>query len=106
MRLRRGHQRAADVLRLQAGALEPRRCGPRRRRCAPAATSRVRISSGGGSDANALIAQGFQTVNLANGTERNHEPGERVAAVALEEMLDVALALLGEVAALAPDGAL
>lgn len=66
----------------------------------------VRISSGGGSDANALIAQGFQTVNLANGTERNHEPGERVAAVALEEMLDVALALLGEVAALAPDGAL
>jgi tripeptide aminopeptidase len=54
----------------------------------------VRISSGGASDANALLAHGFQTVNLANGTERNHEPGERVSAAALEGMLDVALALL------------
>lgn len=52
------------------------------------------ISSGGASDANALIAQGFQAVNLANGTERNHEPGERVSVAALEGMLDVALALL------------
>jgi tripeptide aminopeptidase len=59
----------------------------------------VRISSGGASDANALLKQGFQTVNLANGTERNHEPGERVEAVALERMLDVALALLDEAAA-------
>jgi tripeptide aminopeptidase len=66
----------------------------------------VRISSGGASDANALLAQGFQTVNLANGTERNHEPGERVSVVALEEMLDVALALLDEAAALVPDAAL
>jgi tripeptide aminopeptidase len=33
-------------------------------------------------------------VNLANGTEHNHEPGERVSVVALEGMLDVALALL------------
>ena len=32
-------------------------------------------------------------MNLANGTERNHEPGERVAVAALEGMLDVALAL-------------
>jgi tripeptide aminopeptidase len=62
----------------------------------------VRISSGGGSDANALIAQGFATVNLANGTERNHESGERVSAAALEEMLDVALALLDEAAGVAP----
>jgi tripeptide aminopeptidase len=65
----------------------------------------VRITSGGGSDANALIAKGFQTVNLANGTERNHEPGERVSEVALQEMLAVALALLDEVAALEPDQA-
>jgi tripeptide aminopeptidase len=64
-----------------------------------------RISSGGGSDANALIAQGFQTVNLANGTERNHEPGERVSVAALEAMLDVALALLHEAAATAPGAA-
>jgi tripeptide aminopeptidase len=66
----------------------------------------VRISSGGASDANVLVAQGFQTVNLANGTERNHEPGERVSVFALEEMLDVALALLEQVAALAPGAAL
>ncbi len=59
------------------------------------------ISSGGGSDANALLSQGFQTVNLANGTERNHEPDERVSAAALDHMLDVSLALLHE-AALVP----
>jgi tripeptide aminopeptidase len=59
----------------------------------------IQISSGGGSDANALIAAGLPMVNLANGTERNHEPGERVSVAALEEMLDVALALLDAVAA-------
>lgn len=59
----------------------------------------VRIASGGASDANALIAAGFPTVNLANGTERNHEPGERVSVAALETMLEVALALLDEAAA-------
>jgi tripeptide aminopeptidase len=53
-----------------------------------------RISTGGGSDANALEAAGFSCANLANGTERNHEPTERVSVAALEGMLDVALALL------------
>jgi tripeptide aminopeptidase len=38
-------------------------------------------------------------VNLANGTERNHEPGERVSVAALEEMLDVSLALVARAAA-------
>ena len=65
----------------------------------------VAISSGGGSDANALIAGGFPTVNLANGTERNHEPGERVAEAALQEMFDVALSLLQSAAELAPAAA-
>jgi tripeptide aminopeptidase len=37
-------------------------------------------------------------VNLANGTERNHEPTERVSVVALEGMLDVTLALTEEAA--------
>jgi tripeptide aminopeptidase len=60
----------------------------------------VHVTSGGGSDANALIAQGMQTVNLANGTERNHEPGERVSVDALEGMLDVALELVAQTAAL------
>jgi tripeptide aminopeptidase len=52
------------------------------------------IVTGGGSDANALVAAGFSCVNLANGTERNHQPDERVSVLALEGMLDVALALL------------
>jgi tripeptide aminopeptidase len=60
----------------------------------------LRVASGGASDANALIAQGFEMVNLANQTERNHEPGERVSVVALEEMLEVAFALLDQTAAL------
>ena len=52
------------------------------------------IETGGGSDANALRAADFRCTNLANGTERNHEPGERVSVAALEGMLDVAFALL------------
>jgi tripeptide aminopeptidase len=60
----------------------------------------VRIASGGASDANALIAAGLPVVNLANGTERNHEPGERVSAAALEAMLEIALALPAAVAAI------
>jgi tripeptide aminopeptidase len=58
-----------------------------------------RIATGGASDANALAAAGFECVNLANGTEGNHEPTERVSVAALEGMLDVALALLDEAAA-------
>jgi tripeptide aminopeptidase len=53
------------------------------------------ITSGGGSDANALRAHGLPVLNLANGTERNHEPGERVATLALEGILDVAFAIVG-----------
>ena len=64
-----------------------------------------RIATGGGSDANALEAAGLPCVNLANGTERNHEPTERVAVAALEGMLDVALALLDEAAVAEPSTA-
>ena len=59
-----------------------------------------RIVTGGGSDANALVAAGIPCVNLANGTERNHEPTERVSVDALDGMLDVGLALLDEAAAI------
>jgi tripeptide aminopeptidase len=59
----------------------------------------VRAVSGGASDANVFVARGIEAVNLANDTERNHEPGERVSVQALEDMLDVALALLDEAAA-------
>ncbi|MEA2241148.1 MAG: tripeptide aminopeptidase [Solirubrobacteraceae bacterium] len=54
----------------------------------------VRRPTGGGSDANAFQAAGLQCTNVANGTERNHEPTERVSVVALEGMLDVTFALL------------
>ena len=57
-----------------------------------------RIASGGGSDANAFIAAGFACTNLANGTERNHQPDERVSTDALEGMLEVAIALVEEAA--------
>ncbi|MDX6733281.1 MAG: tripeptide aminopeptidase [Baekduia sp.] len=57
------------------------------------------IASGGGSDANAFEVAGLPTVCLANGTERNHEPTERVSVAALEGMLDVTYALLDAVAA-------
>jgi tripeptide aminopeptidase len=57
-----------------------------------------RIASGGGSDANAFIAAGFSCTNLANGTERNHQPDERVSVDALEGMLEVAIALVEEAA--------
>ena len=58
------------------------------------------IVTGGGSDANALQAAGFPCTNLANGTERNHEPTERVSVDALQGMFEVALALVAEAAAL------
>ena len=49
------------------------------------------INTGGGSDANALIAAGLPVLNVANGTERNHQPDESVTVEALETMLDVTL---------------
>ena len=63
----------------------------------------TRVASGEASVANALLAQGLATVNLANGTERNGQAGERVSVAALEQMLDVAVALLDEVAGASPD---
>jgi tripeptide aminopeptidase len=59
----------------------------------------TRIATGGGSDANAFEAAGFPCTNLANGTERNHQPDERVSQACLEGMLDVTFALLDELGA-------
>jgi tripeptide aminopeptidase len=53
-----------------------------------------RISSGGGSDANALRVAGLEVTNLANGTERAHQPTERVSLEALRDGLALALALI------------
>jgi tripeptide aminopeptidase len=52
------------------------------------------VSTGGGSDANVFNERGLPCLNVANGTEANHEPGERVSVEALETMLDVALGIV------------
>jgi tripeptide aminopeptidase len=57
------------------------------------------ISTGGGSDANAFQARGFQCVNLANGTKGAHQADESVSVDALDTMLDVVLGLVRHSAA-------
>jgi tripeptide aminopeptidase len=52
------------------------------------------VVSGGGADTNALRARGFAAVNLTCGMERVHEPEERIAVTALEELLELGLALV------------
>ena len=52
------------------------------------------ITTGGASDAHVFTAAGIPCLNMANGTERNHQPDESVTVDALETMLDVALALV------------
>jgi tripeptide aminopeptidase len=78
--------RTAPVVEIAAEALRRRGVEP------------VYINTGGGSDANALVAAGLPMVNLANGTERNHEPDESVTVDALEQVLDVTLAIVEEAA--------
>ncbi|MBV8733818.1 MAG: M20/M25/M40 family metallo-hydrolase [Solirubrobacterales bacterium] len=56
------------------------------------------IQTGGASDANSLEAQGFPCTNLADGTERNHQPDERISIDALDGMFVVAIALFEEAA--------
>jgi tripeptide aminopeptidase len=52
------------------------------------------VPSGGGSDVNAFIRNGFPAVNLCNGMIDVHTPDERIAVRSLEQMLDVTLALI------------
>jgi len=56
-------------------------------------------ATGGGSDANAFSAAGFECVLLANGTEANHTPDESVAADRIVQMLAVCEAAIDEAAA-------
>ena len=83
-RLFEGYRHAPNAPAVLAAESALRSCGyaPQRR------------ATGGGSDANAFVSAGLHVTNLANGTERNHEPDERVAVAALEGMLDVTFALL------------
>jgi tripeptide aminopeptidase len=52
------------------------------------------IGTGGASDAHAFIGGGLTVLNVANGTEHNHQPDERVTVDALETMLDVTLGIV------------
>jgi tripeptide aminopeptidase len=62
------------------------------------------IITGGASDANAFEAAGLPCTNLADGTEHNHEPTERISVDALEGLLELAIALVEESGrALTPD---
>jgi tripeptide aminopeptidase len=58
-----------------------------------------RTSTGGGSDANALVVAGFDCVLLANGTEANHTANEAVSARSLDAMLEVCEGIVAEAAA-------
>ncbi|HUB76724.1 MAG TPA: hypothetical protein VL977_06695, partial [Solirubrobacteraceae bacterium] len=60
----------------------------------------VPTTTGGGSDVNALRIKGCAVLNLGNGTERPHEPGERISVEALEGALDLTLALAERAGAL------
>ena len=56
----------------------------------------VEVTTGGGSDANALRAGGFDALLLANGTEANHTSDESVAISELVRMLEVTRAIVEE----------
>ena len=66
----------------------------------------VYITTGGGSDANVFITAGLHVVNLANGTEGNHQPDESVTVEALEKILDVTLSLVSQAPRVAAQGRL
>lgn len=59
----------------------------------------LEVTTGGGSDANALRASGFDALLLANGTEANHTPDESVAISELISMLAVCRAIVEEAGA-------
>ncbi len=62
------------------------------------------IVTGGATDANSFVAGGFPCTNLADGTEHNHEPTERISVDALEGLLEVAIVLVEEAARLQEAG--
>jgi tripeptide aminopeptidase len=52
------------------------------------------VPTGGGSDVNALLRNGFPSVNLCNGSMDVHTPQERIAVESLTGMVDVTLAII------------
>jgi tripeptide aminopeptidase len=88
MEIFRGYRLPSSAPPVQVARAALERCGVEARE----------VATGGGSDANALSAAGFECVLLANGTEANHTPEERVAAERLVQMLAVCEAIVEEVA--------
>jgi tripeptide aminopeptidase len=84
----RGYRLRSSAPAVQIASEALRRCGHQP----------VETATGGGSDANAFCARGFEAVLLANGTEANHTPDESVAAGRIAEMLAVCEAIATEAA--------
>jgi tripeptide aminopeptidase len=88
-RMFRGYRTKPKAPQLAAAERALRACGHEPRH----------ILSGGASDANSFEAAGLPCTCLADGTERNHEPGERISTQSLEELLELTIALVDEAAA-------
>jgi tripeptide aminopeptidase len=58
----------------------------------------IEVATGGGSDANALMAAGYEALLLANGTKANHTPEESVPASSIVSMFEICEAILREAA--------
>jgi tripeptide aminopeptidase len=84
----RGYRLASSAPAVAAARAALERCGVEPRE----------VATGGGSDANAFCAAGLECALLANGTEANHTPEERVAAERIVQMLAVCEALVEEAA--------
>jgi tripeptide aminopeptidase len=84
----RGYRLPSSAASVQVARAALERCGLEARE----------VATGGGSDANALSAAGYECVLLANGTEANHTPEERVAAERIVQMLAVCEAIVAEAA--------
>jgi tripeptide aminopeptidase len=85
----RGYRLASNVTSVSVARAALERCGAEPRE----------VATGGGSDANALVAAGFECVLLANGTEANHTAEESVAQERIVLMLAVCEAIAQEAAA-------
>ncbi len=77
----------------------PRTAAPVRAAAAALATLGIEpsyVSTGGGSDASVLVSAGLPVLNVANATERNHQPDESVTLEALETTFDLALEIVDQ----------
>ena len=57
------------------------------------------VASGGGSDVNALLVNGFPSVNLCNAMVAVHTPDERIRIADVDRMVDITLAIVARATA-------